>query len=342
MKQILVTGAAGFVGSNFVHFLHNKYPDYKIVVLDSLTYAGNLKNLPQQALDNRQIEFVYGSILNVGLVDKIVEKSDYIVHFAAETHVTRSIYDNSTFFQTDVLGTQAIANAVLKYADKVERFIHISTSEVYGTALDEKMDEDHPLNPMSPYASAKCGADRLVYSYYQTYQIPVTIIRPFNQFGPRQHLEKVIPRFISSCLLNDKITVHGDGSASRDWTYVDDTCRGIDLILHADEKDVVGEVFNLGNDEAISVKEIAEIICEKMSFNTENIVYISDRPGQVVRHTCNYEKLKNRLGWSPSVSFDNALNQTIDWYKNNKDLWEVQLWLREIEIENSKGLKQLH
>ena len=200
MKSILVTGGAGFIGSNFVHYIYNKYPDYRILVLDALTYAGSIRNFPESCYDSGRFEFWYGNVLNADLVNSLVERCDIVVHFAAESHVTRSIFDNKLFFETDVLGTHTIANAVLRHKNTVKLFIHISTSEVYGTAVSDKMTEDHPLNPMSPYAAAKCGADRLVYSYWMTYSIPAVIIRPFNNFGGFQHLEKVIPRFITSRL----------------------------------------------------------------------------------------------------------------------------------------------
>ena len=222
--MILVTGGAGFIGSNFVHHLRNTQPDAHVLVLDLLTYAGSLDNLPPFGGLHESVpglEFWHGDVRNASLVDALVERADIVVHFAAETHVTRSIYDNYHFFETDVLGTQVVANSVLKHVKSIDRFIHISTSEVYGTARSPKMDEDQPLMPMSPYASAKAGADRLVYSYFATYDVPAVIVRPFNQFGPRQHLEKVIPRFITSCMLDEPIRIHGDGSAARDFTYVE-------------------------------------------------------------------------------------------------------------------------
>src|SRR5437588_2970044 len=193
-------------------------------------------------------------------MDDLVAQADIVVHMAAESHVTRSIYDNRLFFETDVLGTQAVANSIVKHRDRVERFIHISTSEVYGSALAEKMDEDHPLNPMSPYASAKCGADRLVYSYWATYKIPTVIVRPFNNYGPYQHLEKAVPRFVTGCILGEPLTVHGDGSAARDWLFVEDHCAALDRLIHADREKVVGEVINLGTGRDISVMEIAEAV----------------------------------------------------------------------------------
>src|SRR6266567_2779528 len=231
-KTVLVTGGAGFIGSNFARRLYEKYPEYQILVVDALTYAGSVANLPEGAQQSGRYEFWYGDVRNGELIDTLVSRADIVVHMAAESHVTRSIYDNRLFFETDVLGTQTVANAVTKFRDRVERFIHVSTSEVYGSALSERMDEEHPLNPQSPYASAKCGADRLVYSYWATYQIPAVIVRPFNNYGPYQHLEKVVPRFITSCILGEPMRVHGDGSAARDFIHVEDHCEALDRLLH--------------------------------------------------------------------------------------------------------------
>ena len=232
MKHILITGGAGFIGSNFVRHLAAKYPSYHLTVVDALTYAGSVENLPEELTKgtDARLRFWYGNVRNGELMDTLVSQADSVVHFAAETHVTRSIYDNLTFFETDVLGTQVVANAVVKYQKAIDRFIHISSSEVYGTARTLLMDEEHPLLPMSPYASAKAGADRLVYSYWATYDIPAVIVRPFNNFGPFQHLEKAIPRFVTSCLLNEPLRVHGDGGAQRDWLHVQDTCEALDRL----------------------------------------------------------------------------------------------------------------
>lgn len=345
MKTFLITGGAGFIGSNFVHHLHTTYPDCRILVLDSLTYAGSLENLPvafSQSSSNGALQFWYGDVRNASLVDALVEQSDIVVHFAAETHVTRSIYDNYHFFETDVLGTQVIANSALKHIKHIDRFIHISTSEVYGTARSSKMDEEHPLMPMSPYASAKAGADRLVYSYFATYNLPAIIVRPFNQFGPRQHLEKVIPRFITSCLLGEPLRVHGDGSAARDFTYVDDTCRALDCLAHCERDKVIGEVINLGYGESISLSQIAPIVARKMSMPESLITYVGDRPGQVFRHTADRSKAERLLGWRPQVSFEEGLERTIEWYKQNRAWWEKQLWMREIPIITKTGKREMH
>jgi dTDP-glucose 4,6-dehydratase len=344
VKTILVTGGAGFIGSNFVHYLYDKYPDYRILVLDLLTYAGSVENLPDSVNDvtSGRFQFWYGDVKNAALVDTLVAESDVVVHFAAETHVTRSIYDNHQFFETDVLGTQVVANAVLKHARGIDRLIHISTSEVYGTAMSEKMSEDHPLLPMSPYASAKAGADRLVYSYWATYQMPAVIVRPFNQFGPRQHLEKVIPRFITSCLLGEPLRVHGDGSAARDFTHVDDTCRALDLLVHCDVKKVAGEVVNIGTGESWTLSQIAPLIVERMQKPETPITTVGDRPGQVFRHTADASKAERLLGWKPQIGFAEGLDRTIAWYVDNRPWWQKQLWMREIPIITKAGRRELH
>jgi dTDP-glucose 4,6-dehydratase len=344
MKTFLVTGGAGFIGSNFVHRLFHKYPDYRILVLDLLTYAGSVDNLPTDfhaANSSGRIEFWYGDVRNASLVDSLVKRADVVVHFAAETHVTRSIFDNHHFFETDVLGTQVISNAVLR-AETVERFVHISTSEVYGTADSELMDERHSLMPLSPYAAAKAGADRLVYSYWATYQLPAVIVRPFNNYGPRQHLEKAVPRFVTSCLLNEPLRVHGDGSAARDWIFVDNTCDAIDRVAHCDAKTVIGEVLNIGTGVSLSVAEIARAVVKQMGMPESLITYVGDRPGQVFRHTCDASKARRLLGWEPNGSFEDGLKTTIEWYRANREIWQKQLWMRDIPIVTRSGKKELH
>ena len=343
-KTILITGGAGFIGSNFVRYLYHKYPEYRLIVLDALTYAGNTENLPVNINDynGERLVFWYGNVRNGELLDTLVSQSDIVVHFAAETHVTRSIYDNYIFFETDVLGTQTVANAVLKYKDRIERMIHISTSEVYGTALKEKMDENHPLMPMSPYAAAKAGADRLVFSYWTTYDVPVTIIRPFNNYGPYQHLEKAVPRFITSCILGEPIRVHGDGSPSRDFIFVEDLCLAIDVIIHADLKKVMGEVFNVASGVHRSILSIAQDIVKLMGKDDSMIEFVGDRPGQVFRHTGDIRKIQESLDWKPEVPWEEGLSRTIKWYRENKNCWEKQLWMRTIPIITKRGKRELH
>lgn len=343
-KIILITGGAGFIGSNLVRHIYKKYPDYKIIILDALTYAGDIENLPEDINKNKEgrMVFWYGNVRNGELVDSLVSQSDIVVHLAAETHVTRSIYDNFNFFETDVLGTQTVANAVLKYKNRIERFIHISTSEVYGTARQELMNEDHPLLPMSPYASAKAGADRLVYSYWATYDLPAVIVRPFNSYGPYQHLEKAVPRFITSCILNEPLRLHGDGRAARDYIFVDDMCMAIDIIMHTDIKKVKGEVFNVASGIHRSILSIAQDVVRLIGKDESLITFIGDRPGQVFRHTGDTVKIKNILKWKPLVPWEEGLRRTIQWYKDNRKWWEKQLWMRSVPIIDKNGVRSLH
>jgi dTDP-glucose 4,6-dehydratase len=337
MKTVLITGGAGFIGSNFVRYIFDKYPRYKIVVLDALTYAGNPDNLPNRVKKSKRFKFWYGNVTNDDLVNMLVAHSDIVVHFAAESHVARSIFDNKIFYLTDVLGTQSVVNAIVKN-NQIERFIHISTSEVYGTVLSEPMDEEHPLNPTTPYASAKAGADRLVYSYWKTYGIPAVILRPFNQYGPYQHLEKVIPRFITSVILNEKLTVHGTGEARRDWLFVEDTCQRIDRAMHVDIKKIKGEVINLGSGFSLDILSIAKMILKMMKRpRGKRIAFTSDRFGQVQNHLSSTEKAERLLSIKPGRRFENGLEQTIKWYKDNKKWWEPLIWMRHVPIVNKQG-----
>ena len=336
MQTILVTGGAGFIGSNFVEYLFGKYPGYRILVLDALTYAGNIENIPAEVRGSDRFEFWYGDVNNLDLVSDLAGKSDMVVHFAAETHVARSLYSHRVFFVTDVLGTQSVANAVLKHSDRIERFIHISTSEVYGTAVYEPMDEYHPLNPTSPYAAAKAGADRLVSSYIVAHDIPGVIIRPFNNYGPRQHLEKLIPRFITSCILGEPLTVHGDGSAARDWVFAEDTARAIDLVLHAPLEKVRGEVFNVGTGRSLDVLKIAEQISGEFNLE-EELDFMTERFGQVQKHLSSTQKAEQVLGFRAFVTFEEGLKRTIQWYRENHALWGKQMMMRKVPVKARDG-----
>ena len=342
MRTLLITGGAGFIGSNFIEYWLKNYSNDRIIVLDALTYAGNPQNFPDVIKNSERFEFWYGNVTNEEIVNELVSRSDVVVHFAAESHVARSIFDNKIFYQTDVLGTHAIANAVLKNYDKVERFLHISTSEVYGTALTNPMTEEHPLNPMSPYASAKAGADRLVYSYWATYDIPAVIVRPFNQYGPLQHLEKAIPRFITSAFKNEPLTVHGDGSARRDWLYVEDTCERLDKIIHAPIEQVRGEVFNLGSGFDLDVLSIAKMIIEATNRSEDLLEYIGDRLGQVQHHISSTEKSERVLEITPGRPFEKGLEQTIEWYEKNQDWWKPLEWMKTIKVMTKTGAWEKH
>jgi dTDP-glucose 4,6-dehydratase len=342
MTTLLITGGAGFMGSSFARLIRERYPDYRILILDQLTYAGSIDNLPvPPQAGGEHFEFWYGDVKNAALVDSLMERVTIVVHFAAETHVTRSIYDNRQFFETDVLGTQVLANAALRFSN-VQRFVHISSSEVYGTAQSPAMAEEHPLLPLSPYASAKAGADRLVYSYWATYGLPAVIVRPFNNFGPRQHLEKMIPRFVTSCLLGEPMRIHGDGSAQRDWTHVLDTCEALDRVIHAERSGVVGEVFNVGSGRSLSVRQVAEMVAARMGPETCPMTFIGDRPGQVFRHTADATKAARVLGWRPQLPFEEGLDRAIAWYRENRAWWTKQLWMREVPIVTKNGTWERH
>ncbi len=341
-KTLLITGGAGFIGSNFVKYIFRHYPGYKLIVLDALTYAGNMDNIPEDIKGDSRFSFWYGNVTNGALVSELVAQSDVVIHFAAETHVARSVFDNDLFFKTDVLGTQAVANAVLQHRDSIERFVHISTSEVYGTARDTPMTEEHPLNPASPYASAKVGADRLVYSYWVTYDIPAVIVRPFNNYGSNQHLEKVIPRFISSALLDEPLTIHGTGDSTRDWVYVEDVCAALDRVIHARIDAVRGQVINIGTGRDIAIGSIAEMVLDRLGKPRSLLTHMSDRPGQVQRHVSSTEKASRLLQWQASTGFEEGLAKTIDWYAENRDWWQKLLWMRHVPIKTKDGKIEYH
>ena len=322
-KNVFITGAAGFIGSNFLNYMFEKYPDYHFTVLDALTYAGNLENIPAHIKESDRFHFVHGCVTDVELVDKIMADANFVVHFAAESHVTRSILDDYVFFNTDVLGTRAMLAALVNHKQNVERFVHISTSEVYGTADYEPMDEKHPLKPRSPYAAAKAAADRLVYSYGCTYDVPAVIIRPFNNFGPRQHLEKMIPHFIASAIRQEPLTIHGHGSQTRDWVHTKDTARAIDKVLHMDDfEQIRNQEINIGTGVDTSVLEIAEMILDYFGLNKlEYLKFVADRPGQVDTHIADITKAKEILGWEPTITMKEGIISTIKWYLANENHW---------------------
>jgi dTDP-glucose 4,6-dehydratase len=318
-KRILVTGGAGFISSNFIHHLLAKTP-YEVVSLDALTYAGNVDNL-SGAMSHERLSFVQGDIRDADLVREIVADVDVIVNAAAESHVEKSIEEGAReFVTTNVEGTQILLDAIREAP--VERFILFSSSEVYGTAEAAPMDEDHPLNPRSPYAATKAGADRLAYSYYVTYGLPVTIVRPFNNYGPSQHPEKVIPRFITQALADEPLTIHGDGHASRDWLYVDDDAEAIESIIAADDR-VVGEVINVATGIDITVSDIADKVLELLGKPSSLKVHVDERPGQVDRHIGSTEKAEKLLGWKARTSFEDGLERTISWYRDNEAWWRA-------------------
>lgn len=319
MRRILVTGGLGFIGSGFVRRVMRTQPDTEIYVVDALTYAGNCDNLPEALWNDRRLLFWKADVRDRDVIVPLVAKVDAIVHFAAETHVDNSIYNTDDFIDTDVKGTQVLLDAVRQHP--VERFIHISTSEVYGTALAEPMSEEHPLNPRSPYASAKCGADRLVYSYVATFDTPAVIIRPFNNYGPHQHVEKAIPCFITRALQGLPLPLHGNGLSSRDWVFVEDCCEGVERALLADLKRLKGEVINLGTGVDTKIITIAQEILCKLGRLALKIEQLPDRKGQVFRHIGSRQKAKALLDWEPRTSFAQGLERTIQWYMEHEEWW---------------------
>jgi dTDP-glucose 4,6-dehydratase len=317
VSRVLVTGGAGFIPSNLIrHLLEHTRHD--VVSLDALTYAGNLENLAD-VLSHPRLEFVHGDIRDAGLVAEVVGGVDVIVNAAAESHVEKSIQEGaSEFVTTNVEGTQILLDAIRE--QPVERFLLVSSSEVYGTAVRAPMDEGHPLEPRSPYAATKAGGDRLAFSYHVTYGLPVVIVRPFNNYGPRQHPEKVVPRFVTQALSGEPLTIHGDGHATRDWLYVDDTAGAIEALIDAPLDTVAGEVVNVATGTDISVLEIAELVLDAVG-SGGGVVHLDERPGQVDRHIGSTERLARLTGWRASVSFEEGLEQTIAWYRENEAWW---------------------
>ena len=316
--RVLVTGGAGFISSNFIRHLLAK-TSYEVVSLDALTYAGNLENLAD-VLAHPRLSFVHGDIRDRRLVRELVEGVDVIVNAAAESHVEKSIEDGaSEFVTTNVEGTQILLDAIR--VTPVERFILISSSEVYGTAEAAPMDEEHPLEPRSPYAATKAGADRLAYSYWTTYELPIVIVRPFNNYGPRQHPEKVLPRFVTQALADEPLTVHGDGHASRDWLYVGDDAEAIQAVIDAPIETIAGEVINVATGVDITVGEIAAMVLEALGKPSDLLRNVPERPGQVDRHIGSTEKIERLTGWRPRTSFEEGLERTVAWYRDNEAWW---------------------
>lgn len=293
----------------------NKYPDYKIINLDKLTYAGNLENL-KDIENNPNYSFVRGDICNPHLVLEVMTNVDHIVHFAAESHVDRSIKDGSIFVKTNVLGTYILLKSALEF--KVKKFIHISTDEVYGSIKSGSFKETDILTPSSPYSSSKAGSDLLAQSYYTTYGLPIIITRCTNNFGPYQYPEKLIPLFVTNLLENRKVPIYGTGTNVRDWIYVIDHCKAVDVVLHAGAE---GEIYNVGGGNEKTNIEITHKILELLGKDESMIEYVTDRQGHDFRYSLNCSKLK-KLGWDPEYSFEEALEATVKWYIENKWWWE--------------------
>ncbi len=315
--KILVTGGAGFIGSNFIHYVLRKYPDYEVVNFDKLTYAGNLDNLKDIA-DNPRYTFVKGDITDEKAVDDVVSNGvDAIINYAAETHVDRSITGPKEFILTDVVGTYTLLEAVKKYS--VKKYIQISTDEVFGSIAEGLFTEESPFLPNSPYSASKAGADHLCRSYHVTYGLPVIVTHSCNVFGPNQYPEKVIPLFVTNLLRNKKVPLYGDGLNVREWLYTEDHARAIDLILHKGKE---GEVYNIGSGYEIPNVELTRMILKLMDKDEEWIEHVPDRLGHDRRYAIDHSKISKELGWETEHSFEEELEETIRWYKENEWWWK--------------------
>jgi len=320
--KVLVTGGAGFIGSNFVYYMLKKHPDYEIVCLDALTYAGNLSTL-KSALENPKFRFVKGDITDRELVFDLFEKEkfDIVVNFAAESHVDRSIENPGLFLTTNILGTQVLADASLKY--NVKRYHQISTDEVYGDLPLDKPElmftEVTPIRTSSPYSASKASADLLCQAYFRTFGLPVTISRCSNNYGPYHFPEKLIPLMIINALAEKPLPVYGKGENVRDWLYVEDHCKAVDLIIHNGK---VGEVYNIGGHNEKTNIQIVKIIIEKLGKSEDLITYVADRKGHDLRYAIDPAKITRELGWVPETRFEEGIEKTIKWYLENKSWWE--------------------
>lgn len=321
INTIIVTGGAGFIGANFIFYMLRKHPNYRIVCLDKLTYAGNLSTL-KPIMDNPNFRFVKLDICDKNGVDKLFkeEKPDVVVNFAAESHVDRSIENPQVFLETNIIGTSVLMDACRKY--DVKRFHQVSTDEVYGDLPLDRPDlffhEDTPLHTSSPYSSSKAAADLLVMAYHRTYGLPVTISRCSNNYGPYQFPEKLIPLMIANCLANKPLPVYGQGINVRDWLYVEDHCKAIDLIIHNGK---VGEVYNIGGHNEMRNIDIVKLILRELGKDESLITYVTDRKGHDQRYAIDPTKIHSELGWLPETMFKDGIKQTIKWYLDNKDWW---------------------
>ncbi len=325
--KILVTGGAGFIGSCFVRHILNKYSDYKVINLDALTYAGNIENL-DDVKDNKNYTFVHGNICDKKLVRDLISEVDCVVNFAAESHVDRSITGPEIFIETHVQGTLNLLQNAKELG--VDRYLQVSTDEVYGTlGKTGYFYETTPLAPNSPYSASKASADMLVRAYHETYKMPVLTTRCSNNYGPYQYPEKLIPFFISQLLKGKKVPVYGDGLNVRDWLYVYDHCAAIDTVLH---KGRVGEVYNIGGHNEKTNMEITRLILEAMGKDESSIEYVKDRLGHDRRYAISNDKIQSELGWEPSLTFEEGIKITIDWYLKN------QAWMKSIEDKKAGAL----
>jgi dTDP-glucose 4,6-dehydratase len=315
VKNLLVTGGCGFIGSNFIRLMLEKYPDINIINLDKLTYAGNPDNL-KDLEDNPNYAFIKGDICDPGIVRAAMKKADRVVHFAAESHVDRSIEDGSVFVRTNVLGTNTLLQAAQELG--IKRFLHVSTDEVYGSILKGSFVETDILTPSSPYSASKAGSDLLALSYHTTHKLPVVVTRCTNNYGPYQFPEKLIPLFVTNLLQGKRVPVYGNGLNVRDWIYVLDHCKAIDFVL---QNGADGEVYNIGGGEEKTNMEITRSILKRLGKDEHMIEYVRDRPGHDLRYSLDCSKLK-AMGWRPEHNFEEALELTVRWYVDNRWWWE--------------------
>ncbi|HSL22109.1 MAG TPA: dTDP-glucose 4,6-dehydratase [Vicinamibacterales bacterium] len=315
MVKVLVTGGAGFIGSNYVRHVLAAHPDWHVTTLDKLTYAGRLENL-KDVFDHPRHAFVHGDIIDAAVSGPLVHDAEIVVHFAAETHVDRSIMSAGEFITTDVYGTFVLLEAA-RAAPHLRRFVQISTDEVYGSVAEGASRETDELRPRNPYAASKAGADRLAYSFWATYNVPVVIVRASNNYGPFQFPEKIIPLFITNAIDKAPLPLYGDGQYVRDWLHVSDHCRAIDLVL---EKGTWGEVYNVGGGNQISNLDLTRRILELMGRPESLIKPVTDRPGHDRRYALDSSKLR-AIGWQPQIAFDEGLRGTVDWYGQNEWWW---------------------
>ena len=322
MKKIIVTGGAGFIGVNFVHYMLEKYVDYKIIVIDSLTYAGNINSLKNYD-NNKNLKFYKVSITDRDSIYKIfeIEKPNIVVNFAAESHVDRSIENPSIFLETNIIGTSILMDACRKYG--IDRYHQISTDEVYGDLPLDRPDllftEDYPIHTSSPYSSSKASADLLALSYFRTFKLPVTISRCSNNYGPYHFPEKLIPLMITNAMNNKQLPVYGDGLNVRDWLHVSDHCSAIDVVIH---KGKIGEVYNVGGHNERSNIHVVKTVLEILGKSEDLIKYIDDRLGHDRRYAIDPTKITTELGWKPETTFENGIENTVKWYIDNKEWWE--------------------
>jgi dTDP-glucose 4,6-dehydratase len=315
MVKVLVTGGAGFIGSNFVRYAIAAHPDWHVTTLDKLTYAGRLENL-KSVEDHPRHRFVKGDIADMAVAGPLVRESEVVVNFAAETHVDRSIKHAADFITTDVFGTFVLLEAARENAN-LRRFVQISTDEVYGSVPVGSSKETDELKPRNPYSASKAGADRLAYSYWATYQVPVIITRASNNYGPNQFPEKIIPLFITNLVDDIPVPLYGDGQNERDWLHVDDHCRGVDLLI---DKGVDGEVYNIGGGNQVKNVDLTHRLLELVGKSTSLITPVADRPGHDRRYSLDTNKLE-ALGWQPQEPFEEGLAKTVRWYRENEWWW---------------------